>query len=106
MKDDDGKIIMTCEDDKKEEFEAIFKDDPKITLPVDLKCEKREESKEEKFEEENCHEETMGNPWNDDEMLVGDFSLKANLKNQIINKSVNHNFRRRMKKLKSFSGVM
>jgi 5,10-methylene-tetrahydrofolate dehydrogenase/methenyl tetrahydrofolate cyclohydrolase len=41
VKDVDGKVIMMCDEEKKEEVETIFRDDSKITLPTNMKSSKR-----------------------------------------------------------------
>jgi hypothetical protein len=79
IKDEEGKVKMICEGEKKDEFEAVFKDDQIITLPSDVKIEKKEDTEEELFEEKHCHEEAMGEKKDDGDMLGGDFSLRANM---------------------------
>jgi hypothetical protein len=42
IRDEEGKVRMICEGARKEEFEAVFKDDPIIEIPVVTKVEKKE----------------------------------------------------------------
>jgi hypothetical protein len=75
IKNEVGKIKMVCEGENKEEFEATFKDDPIIEIPIDIKLEKKEDTEEEAHEEKCCHED-LGDEANDDDMLGRDLSLK------------------------------
>jgi hypothetical protein len=77
--DDASKIKMITREDCRD-YSAVFEDDPILTFPKKENIEKEKETEEELFEEKNCHEEAMGAE-EDIQMLGGDFSLKANLKN-------------------------
>jgi hypothetical protein len=57
----------------------VFGDDPIIILPLNEVVEKKAETEEEIFEEKYCHGEAIGKVRDDEEMLDGDYSLKANL---------------------------
>jgi hypothetical protein len=97
IKNEEGKITMICDEERKEEVEAVFSDDPIITLPVDLKIEKKKDTEEEKY----CHEDAMGDECNNSEMLDGNYSLKANLKRQE-DKPVKSQFQEKREKIEEF----
>jgi hypothetical protein len=101
VKNEEGKLTMICEGKRKSEFEAVFKDNPIISLPLDVKNEKKIDMKEEVFEEKYCHGKAMGEERNNEEMLGGDFSLKANLKRQE-DESVKTQFQEKRKKIDEF----
>jgi hypothetical protein len=81
---------MICEDETKEEFEAVFSDDSVIKIPIYEKVVKAEDTEEEKFEEICCHEKAMSEKMNEEDMLEGDFSLKENLKTQLKKPNKSH----------------
>jgi hypothetical protein len=65
------------------------------------KVKKSEETEAEKFEEKICHLENSGEGLKDDQMLGGDFSLKANLKKPYVEKTKS-NFQKNREAIQEF----
>jgi hypothetical protein len=88
--------------EESQRFSAIFEDDPVIVVPIITESiKKSEETEEEKFEEKICHLQNDGKTSEENQMLGGDFSFNAKLK-EPIKKNPKSNFQKNREIIQKF----